>query len=112
MEDYIYQDSLIEISNNSITFFNYYYPGGKSLTVSFYDIEKIEVKEPTLLNGKYRFWGTGNFITWYPKDFKRSKRDYIFFLFRRNKKIKIGFTVEDSKQLISILKSKKIPVDS
>lgn len=112
MDGYIYKDNLVEISNNSITFFSYYYPGGKSLSVSFYDIEKIEVKEPTLLNGKYRFWGTGNFLTWYPKDFKRSKRDYIFFLFRKNKRIKIGFTVEDSQKVINIFKLKKMPIDA
>ena len=108
MVDYLYKDSLVEISNNSITFFNYYYPGGKSLSVSFYDIDRIEVKEPTLLNGKYRYWGTGNFISWYPKDFQRSGRDFIFFLFRKNKKIKIGFTVEDSPKVIGILKSKEM----
>jgi ABC-type phosphate transport system substrate-binding protein len=108
MEESIYRDNLVEISNGSITFFNYYYPSSKNLTVKFNEIEKFEVKEPTLLTGKYRFWGTGNFITWYPKDFKRNTRDHIFFLFRRNKKIRIGFTVENSQQVISILKSKKM----
>ena len=112
MENHVYQDNLVAISNDSITFFNYYYPGGKSLSVSFYNIEKIEIKSPTLLNGKYRYWGTGNFMTWYPKDFKRSSRDYILFLFRNNKRIKIGFTVEDSQEVISILKTKKILIDS
>ncbi|MEO8232355.1 MAG: hypothetical protein ABI638_08725 [Ignavibacteriota bacterium] len=63
-EDYIYKDSLVAISNYSITFFNYYYPTKKNLTVEFGDIEKIEIKKLTLLNGKYRFWGTGNFICW------------------------------------------------
>ena len=108
MEEFHYQDSLVTISNNSITFNNYYYPSSKNLNVSFYDIDKIIIKEPTLLNGKYRYWGTGNFITWFPRDFKWSKRDNIFLLFRRNKKIRIGFTVEDSKKVISIFKSNKI----
>ena len=112
MEEYVYQDNLVAISNSSITFFNYYYPGGKSLSVSFYDIEKIEIKKPALMNGKYRYWGTGNFITWYPKDFRRSSRDSIVFLFRKNKRIKIGFTVEDSQKVIAIFKSKKIPIDA
>jgi hypothetical protein len=108
MDDYIYKDNLIAISNNSITLFNYYYPSCKSLSVSFFDIDRIEIKKPTLLTGKYRFWGTGNFVSWYPKDFKRSTRDYIFFLFSKNKKIRIGFTVEDSQQVILIFKSRKI----
>ena len=108
MEDYIYKDNLVAISNESITFFNYYYPSCKSLTVKFIEIEKIEIKEPSLLAGKYRYWGTGNFVSWYPKDFKRGMRDNIFFLFRKNKKLRIGFTVENSQEVISILKSKNI----
>jgi len=43
MEDYIYKDNLVAISNESITFFNYYYPSCKSLTVKFIEIEKIEI---------------------------------------------------------------------
>jgi hypothetical protein len=110
MDDYIYQDNLVALSNNSITLFNYYFPSGKSLSISFYDIDRIEIKKPNLLTGKYRFWGTGNFVSWYPKDYKRSTRDSIFFLYRKNKKIRIGFTVENSQQVIPILKSKKILV--
>lgn len=108
MDEFLYQDDLISISNDSITFFNYYFPNGKGLSVNYFDIDKIEFKEPTLLNGKYRYWGTGNFVTWYPRDFKRSTRDRIFFLYRKNKIIKIGFTVENSQKVITILKSKKI----
>ena len=43
---------------------------------------------------------------WFPLDTQRSKRDIIFILHRKNKKIKIGFTVEDSEKVIGLLKDK------
>jgi hypothetical protein len=108
LEQRIYKDKLIEITDNSITFLNYYYPSSKRLTVQFSDIEKIISKMPTLFSGKYRYWGTGNFITWFPKDFKRNSRDKIFILYRYNKKIRIGFTAEDSQKVFEILFSKQL----
>ena len=32
------------------------------------------------------------FFTWFPKDFKRNTRDKLFILYRKNKRVKIGFT--------------------
>jgi len=64
------------------------------------------LKKPTLKKGKYRFWGTGDFIHWFPLDNQRSKRDVIFILFRRSKRIRIGFTVEDSKKVRELLEGK------
>lgn len=63
---------------------------------------------PTLFTGKYRYWRTGNFITWFPRDFKRNSRDKIFIVYRKNKKIKIGFTVEDSQKVFELLISKNL----
>jgi hypothetical protein len=108
MQDFIYKDNLVAISKYSIIIFNYYFPTFKEIEVNFSEIEKIEVKEPSLITGKYRYWGTGDFTSWYPKDFKRSTRDKIFFLYRRYKRIKIGFSVENSQEVISIFKSKHL----
>ncbi len=108
MEQNIYKDKLVKITDSSITFYNYYYPSSKSLTIPFSDIERIVTKMPTLFTGKYRYWGTGNFITWFPRDFKRNRRDKIFIVYRKNKKIRIGFTVEDSQKVFELLFSKNL----
>ena len=102
----LYSDRLIEISDNMILFRNYYFPTFSAKTVKFQEIEKIILKKPTLKKGKYRFWGTGDFIHWFPLDNQRSKRDVIFILFRKSKKIRIGFTVEDSKKVRELLEGK------
>lgn len=103
MSQVLYKDKLIRISDHSITFYNYYFPTSKSLTVLLEDVEKVNTIKPTIFNGKYRFWGTSNLFTWFPKDLKRNLRDKIFILYRKNKKIKIGFTAENSQKVFEVL---------
>ncbi len=107
-DNVLYSDKLIEISDDSILFCHYYFPFFSKKIVKFFDIEKIVVEEPTLRNGKYRYWGTGDFLHWFPSDFGRSKRDVIYTLFRKNKKIRIGFTVENSEMVTKVFKDKQL----
>ena len=107
MSEILYSDSLIEITKNSILFRQYYFPrGSKSIEIS--KIDHIEVLKSTLLSGKWRIHGTGDFRTWFPRDAKRPKRDQIFVIHLCNKWRRIGFTVEDSNVVIEIFKDKNI----
>jgi hypothetical protein len=105
-ENILYSDRLVEIRNDSILFHNYYFPIPNAKSVKFDEIEKIIMVKPTILNGKYRYWGSGDFKHWFPLDSRRRKRNIIFILHRKNKTIKIGFTVEDSEMVIGLLKEK------
>ena len=91
----IYSDGLVTITDNALVFHNYYFYG-INRKVPIRDIEKIVIKEPTSLNGKWRVWGTGNFGTWFPLDIHRPQRDRIFYATLKNQELKIGFTVKDS----------------
>jgi len=106
-QNILYWDSLVEITGDAIAFKNYYYPAG-SKRVYFSDIDSIRVEKPTLLNGKWRLWGTGNLTTWFPKDWQRPSRSDIFFVRQRNSWLTIGFTVENSPAVIKILEDKKL----
>jgi hypothetical protein len=101
----IYSDSLVSINHNSILFRRYSL-FEKDRLVLLSDIEKIVVKKPSLWNGKFRFHGTGDFKTWFPKDYQRYKRDKIFFAFIRDKWWRIGFTVENSAAVMKIFSEK------
>jgi len=101
MDSELYTDKQIEISESSILIRKYYYPFG-SRRVELADIEAIYVYEPSLVSGKYRYWGTGNFRTWFPPD-KRSKRDKIFVIKLKRRWWRIGFTVEDSQMVLNVL---------
>ena len=109
-ENVIYSDSLVAITNKSIIFRRYGFFERDRL-VLFSEIEKIITKKPSLWNGKFRFHGTGDFKTWFPKDFDRYKRDKIFFAFIRYKWWRIGFTVENSDVDLKIFLEKGLIVN-
>lgn len=104
----IYEDNLVVISEDKIKLYGYYFPTSWSKVINFTDINFITVKEPTIRNGKYRFWGSGDLKTWFPLDYGRNKRDKIFFIYMKTKKNLIGFTVEDSDKVIEVLKVKNL----
>ena len=109
MAQVIYTDKLVRITENSIFFKRYYFPfGSKSIELSI--IDHVEVLKPTVLNGKWRIHGSGDFRTWFPRDTDRSKRDRIFILHLHKKWRRIGFTVEHSDALISVFKDRNIPI--
>jgi len=105
-EQILYSDKLIEIRNNSILLRKYYFPSSKDITIGFNEIEKIVIVKNTARTGKYRYWGTGDFIHWYPMDNQRSIREFVYMIYRRNKKVKACFTVEDDKRVTEILKER------
>jgi hypothetical protein len=104
--DIVYQDSLLEISDDKIVFKKYYFPTFKSKEVAIGNIAQVQVKEPSLTTGKYRYHGTGNIRTWYPLDMARSTRDKIFFLILKDQWVRIGFTGENSEAIENFFRQK------
>jgi hypothetical protein len=102
----LYSDRLVSISEDAITFRHYSLPFGSPRRVEFSDIDRFTCEPPTVTNGKFRIWGTGSFSTWYPLDRHRPDRDRIFFATFTGRKMRIGFTVEDPDQVITILSRK------
>ena len=107
-EEILYQDGLIEIRKDVLILKNYYYPSKSSKSIKINDIEKTEMKKPTIISGKWRIQGTGDFRTWYPLDISRPKRDKIFIIIYKNKWIRSGFTVENSKRVEEIFRKQHL----
>ena len=107
-KDIQYQDKLILLYDDSLILFKYYFPSLSPKTILFKDIKNIEVHKPTLFSGKYRLQGTGNFRTWYPFDGLRPKRNKIFIIKYVGKWMQSEFNVENSAEVESILREKKI----
>lgn len=101
----IYSDKLVEITDEGILFRNYHFPFG-SLRVPFSEVDGVVSQALTWSNGKWRIHGTGDFRTWFPRDWKRPSRDRIFFVSFPNRRRRIGFTVEDSRRVANILRDK------
>ncbi|MFC1795330.1 hypothetical protein ACFL3Q_17305 [Planctomycetota bacterium] len=103
-----YSDSLVCITEDAITFEHYYFPSGKPKVVPLADIERIDVRTPTIWNGKWRIHGTGTFKTWYPQDINRPRRDRIFFAILKNQWVNIGFTVENADRVEAIFRKNNL----
>ncbi len=107
-KDTLYQDKLIILYDDSLILLKYYFPSLSPKTIFFKDVKNIEVLKPTLFTGKYRIQGTGNFRTWYPFDALRPKRNKVFIIKYVGKWVQSGFTVENSDEVESILREKKL----
>ncbi|HDL18131.1 MAG TPA: hypothetical protein ENH29_03670 [Bacteroidetes bacterium] len=105
----IYSDRLVEVYDKGILFRNYYFPF-VSKFVTFPDILRLYKKASTLANGKWRIWGSTNFMYWYPLDWRRPRRTAIYFLNLASQKVRIGFTVEHPEQFSEVMKSKGIEI--
>jgi hypothetical protein len=101
----LYTDSLIKIENSAITFLNYSLFSGKEKTIPIDQIENIQVKKPSLWNGRFRISGSGGFGVWFPTDLGRPSRDKIFVAKMKKRWVfHVGFTVENSDAVEDIFK--------
>jgi hypothetical protein len=100
----LYADHLVSITGDSITFYRYGFPFLVSRNVAFSDIDHVTVMEPSITNGRWRIWGSGDLRTLFPLDTHRSSRDRIFIASLKTRGMKIGFTVEDSSRVLVFFK--------
>ena len=108
MKTMLYQDSLVELSYDTITFNRYYFPfGRKKLSVA--NIDTIRISKYNGPSRIWRLWGTGDFLHWFPLDWKRPQRDALFVLKQKNKWGRIAFTVENSALFEEAIK--KLPIN-
>ena len=106
----LYSDKLVTMNDDSIIFKNYYFPFGTAKQVAFAEIDRISTPPLSPLMGKWRIWGSSDFLAWFPLDWKRPSRDKIFVVKLRNRSQRIGFTVENFGRAEKILREKRLLV--
>jgi hypothetical protein len=106
----LYEDSLVVLTSDSLLLKRYYFPTLKPKLVSLTEVQRIEILCPNLWTGRFRLWGSGDLRTFYPLDLGRPKRDRIFQLTQRDKRIRIGFTVENSELFIAAISLLRVSV--
>src|SRR5262249_7815056 len=106
----LYEDSLVVLTSDSLLLKRYYFPALKPKLVSLAEVQRIEILYSNLWTGRFRLWGSGDLRTFYPLDLGRPKRDRIFRLTQRGKRIRIGFTVENSGLFITAISLLPVPV--
>ncbi len=104
-EPVLYADRLVEVDEQGMRLKNYYFPFG-SKYIRFDQVKSWSQQPATLLNGKWRIWGSGDLRTWFPLDWQRPQRDTIFFLTLTTQNNRIGFTVEHTEPFLAQIKNK------
>ena len=107
----IYSDRLVLLSETALMLKRYYFPFG-ARTIELPEIESVRVLRPTLMNGQWRIWGTGNFKTWFPLDLHRPERERVFLLNLKGQWRQIGFTVERWEEFLNRLREAKLPLET
>lgn len=103
----LYLDSLVEITEDTLCFRDYYFPVG-SKCVRLADIENITAETPNWLNGQFRIQGTSDLRTWFPRDWHRPSRTAIFTAHLRGSSRRVGFTVENANKAEKIFLEKSL----
>ena len=98
----VYSDKLIKITADSIIFYKYHFPFGNKKTVELSKIDYIKI----IKGSNLRLWGSDDFRTWFPADWSRMSRDRMFIVYLKSKWSRIGFTVEDSSEVLAVLNNK------
>ncbi|MBV9488913.1 MAG: hypothetical protein JO069_04205 [Verrucomicrobia bacterium] len=99
----LYEDTLVVLTSDSLLIKGYYFPTRAPKRVALAEVQRIEILRPSLWTGRFRLWGSGDLTTFFPLDLGRPKRDRIFLLTQRHKRVRIGFTVEHSGPFIAAL---------
>jgi hypothetical protein len=92
----LYEDKLVRLTGESIILKRYYLPFGfAARKVPLADISQWYEFDPVRSGGGMRIWGTGDFRTWFPFDLGRPRRKNIYLLTLKERRRRIGFTVQD-----------------
>ncbi|MBO0805486.1 MAG: hypothetical protein J2P25_20715 [Nocardiopsaceae bacterium] len=69
-----YDDGRVACTDEALVIRKYYFPFGDK-RVPYRAIERVRVVPMAGLSGRYRLWGSGDFIHWYNWDPGRTKKD-------------------------------------
>jgi hypothetical protein len=106
----VYRDSLVVMTEDGIVVRRYSSFGGDK-RVAWDDVDHVRALTPTLRNGKWRLWGSGDFRTWFGCDLHRPLRQTIFIMRLRSQWMRVGFTVEDAATVKQLLAQRGILID-
>jgi hypothetical protein len=106
-----YDDGRIALTDDELVIRMYYFPfGDKRLRYS--DIAEVR-SEPLrigLLNGRWRIWGSGDFVHWYNFDPGRPRKDTALVIDQTGRSSKPVITPDNPQEVIAELASHGVTV--
>ena len=100
-----YKDCFIDLSNEELKIYYYYFPFLQAKTIPISKINNINLIELNLLNGRLRIFGLDLKCIYYHFDIKRPIKKYAITLKEEGNWLTIGITPEDPEKCFKCLKS-------
>ena len=100
-----YEDDTVVLDDAGITIRAYYFPFGGEKRIPYGNIRGVSEKPLTLLNGKWRIWGSQGLRTWFSLDVRRPTKKRAFIL-DVGKTIRPVLTPDDAVRVAEVLRER------
>ena len=104
-----YDDGSVACTEEALVIRTYYFPPHDK-RIPYRTIERIRRVPMTAMTGKYRIWGSGDFVHWFNLDTTRPNRDDAFIIQVSGKAIKPVITPRDPDTVATELTSHGVNV--
>jgi hypothetical protein len=105
-----YADRLVSLDRDCLILRRYYFPLASPKKIRLDCVEHIEIAPATLLSGRFRLWGSSDFLLWCPLDLQRFRREKVYTVKLKDRAVRPRFTVEQSDGFEAVLKSCRINI--
>ena len=102
INEILYQDETIVVTNRYIEINKYYYPLNKKKIIFFNNIKGIQLIDLYRSTGKYKFFGLNWDFSWFHFDRKRPQKEKMIQIYNGSI-IKISLTPDDPERVFNIL---------
>jgi len=76
VQEFLYEDETINLNEEYLKIYKYYYPLKKEKLILISKIKKISIFKLTRLSGKYKFFGLNWDLSWFHLDKKRPQKEF------------------------------------
>jgi hypothetical protein len=106
-----YDDGRISCDESGVTIRMYYFPMG-SKKIPYSKIESVSRKEMggSILSGRLRIWGSGDFVHWFNLDPARPTKSIAFEIHLTGKKVTPVVTPDDPTKFAEVLHDRGVTV--
>lgn len=98
----LYEDRHLTIDQDGFFIRRYYFPFGFPRQIPWSKIAGARDEPLTRFNGKYRFWGLGLDLRWFPLDWSRPKKRRVVTL-NTDTIVRVALTPENPERVLGLL---------
>lgn len=99
----LYEDSTVRVDDDGVTVFRYYFPFATKKFIPYARIRAVDSGVLPGFGGRWRLWGTSDFMNWFALDVRRPLKDTAVVL-DVGRRVAPTFTPEDSDAVVDAIR--------